>query len=158
MTKYIICEFFSSGGATLYENPSDQSVTYVHRHIWKSKKTMLLEPLEPDPYHEQVRAKNRWLYFSSSHIYCNITLQKKKVYVWWNDSSKRFTICHILYIQKPKDAFLISCYFTQRVILKSYFLKNKYEFEVWIMKYESQTALSLMFFSRLKFILRSMNF
>ena len=27
MTKYIICDFFSSGGATLYKNPSDQSVT-----------------------------------------------------------------------------------------------------------------------------------
>ena len=27
MTKYIIGEIFSSGGATLYKNPSDQSVT-----------------------------------------------------------------------------------------------------------------------------------
>ena len=26
MTKYIIGEFFSSGGATLYKNPSDQTV------------------------------------------------------------------------------------------------------------------------------------
>ena len=26
MTKYIIGEFFSSSGATLYENPSDQTV------------------------------------------------------------------------------------------------------------------------------------
>ena len=26
MTKYIIGEIFSSGGATLYENPSDQTV------------------------------------------------------------------------------------------------------------------------------------
>ena len=27
MTKYIIGEIFNSGGATLYKNPSDQSVT-----------------------------------------------------------------------------------------------------------------------------------
>ena len=27
MTKYIIGEIFSSGGATLYKNPSDQTVT-----------------------------------------------------------------------------------------------------------------------------------
>ena len=26
MTKYIIGDFFSSGGATLYKNPSDQTV------------------------------------------------------------------------------------------------------------------------------------
>ena len=26
MTKYIISEIFSSGGATLYKNPSDQTV------------------------------------------------------------------------------------------------------------------------------------
>ena len=29
MTKYIIGEFFSSGGATLYKNPSDQAVIYL---------------------------------------------------------------------------------------------------------------------------------
>ena len=28
MTKYIIGEIFSSGGETLYKNPSDQTVTY----------------------------------------------------------------------------------------------------------------------------------
>ena len=28
MTKYIIGEIFSSGGATLYKNPSDQTVTH----------------------------------------------------------------------------------------------------------------------------------
>ena len=28
ITKYIIGEFFSSGGATLYKNPSDQTVDY----------------------------------------------------------------------------------------------------------------------------------
>ena len=28
MTKYIIGEIFSSGGATLYKNPSDQTVSY----------------------------------------------------------------------------------------------------------------------------------
>ena len=28
MTKYIIGEIFSSGGATLYKNPSDQTVLY----------------------------------------------------------------------------------------------------------------------------------
>ena len=31
MTKYIIGEIFSSGGATLYKNPSDQTVTYLPR-------------------------------------------------------------------------------------------------------------------------------
>ena len=30
MTKYIIGEIFSSGRATLYKNPSDQTVTSVH--------------------------------------------------------------------------------------------------------------------------------
>ena len=34
MTKYIIGEFFSSGGATLYKNPSDQTVTY-DKHFTK---------------------------------------------------------------------------------------------------------------------------
>ena len=29
MTKYIIGEFFSSGGATLYKNPSDQTVRNI---------------------------------------------------------------------------------------------------------------------------------
>ena len=28
MTKYIISEIFSSGGATLYKNPSDQTVNW----------------------------------------------------------------------------------------------------------------------------------
>ena len=31
MTKYIIGEIFSSGGATLYKNPSDQTVIYFYR-------------------------------------------------------------------------------------------------------------------------------
>ena len=39
------------------------------------------------------------------------TLQKKEVYDWWNDPAKRFKICHILYIRKPKVAFFISCNF-----------------------------------------------
>ena len=30
MTKYIIGEIFSSGRATLYKNPSDQTVHYVY--------------------------------------------------------------------------------------------------------------------------------
>ena len=29
MTKYIIGEIFSSGGPTLYKNPSDQTVIYI---------------------------------------------------------------------------------------------------------------------------------
>ena len=29
MTKFIIGEIFSSGGATLYKNPSDQTVKYT---------------------------------------------------------------------------------------------------------------------------------
>ena len=29
MTKYVISEFFSSDGATLYKNPSDQTVLYI---------------------------------------------------------------------------------------------------------------------------------
>ena len=29
MTKYIIGEIFSSGGETLYKNPSDQTVSYL---------------------------------------------------------------------------------------------------------------------------------
>ena len=29
MTKYIIGEIFSSGGATLYKKPSDQTVKYI---------------------------------------------------------------------------------------------------------------------------------
>ena len=29
MTKYIIGEIFSSGGATLYKNPPDQNVYYI---------------------------------------------------------------------------------------------------------------------------------
>ena len=33
MTKYIIGEFFSSGGATLYKNPSDQTVNLAI--LWK---------------------------------------------------------------------------------------------------------------------------
>ena len=40
MTKYIIGEFFNSGGATLYKNSSDQTVLInttemVEIHIWK---------------------------------------------------------------------------------------------------------------------------
>jgi hypothetical protein len=33
MTKYIIGEIFSSGGATLYKNPSDQTVKSYTLHI-----------------------------------------------------------------------------------------------------------------------------
>ena len=32
MTKYIIGEFFSSGGATLYKNSSDQTVISKEEH------------------------------------------------------------------------------------------------------------------------------
>ena len=32
MTKYIIGEFFSSGGATLYKNPSDQTVKFTFHY------------------------------------------------------------------------------------------------------------------------------
>ena len=42
---------------------------------------------------------------------CHVTLQKWEVYAWWNDLVKRFKICHILYMRKPKVAFFISCYF-----------------------------------------------
>ena len=35
------------------------------------------------------------------------TLQKKEVYVWWNDPAKCFKICHISYIWKPNFAFSI---------------------------------------------------
>ena len=36
MTKYIIGEIFSSGGATLYRNPSDQTVHYeIKKKIFK---------------------------------------------------------------------------------------------------------------------------
>ena len=38
MTKYIIGEIFSSGGATLYKNPSDQTVSTV---VKKSRKGFL---------------------------------------------------------------------------------------------------------------------
>ena len=35
MTKYIISEIFSSGGATLYKNPSDQNISYPKvSHSW----------------------------------------------------------------------------------------------------------------------------
>ena len=36
MTKYIIGEIFSSGGATLYKNPSDQTVlsNFFHEKIY----------------------------------------------------------------------------------------------------------------------------
>ena len=34
MTKYIIGEIFSSGGATLYKKPSDQTVTEEPRTNW----------------------------------------------------------------------------------------------------------------------------
>ena len=37
MTKYIIGEIFSSGGATLYKNPSDQTVCYLNPSLAKSK-------------------------------------------------------------------------------------------------------------------------
>ena len=33
MTKYIIVEIFSSGGATLYKNPSDQTVAYFEINL-----------------------------------------------------------------------------------------------------------------------------
>ena len=43
MTKYIICEIFSSGGATLYKNPSDQTVILllnpllpIFTHFWRA--------------------------------------------------------------------------------------------------------------------------
>ena len=36
MTKYIIGEIFSSGGATLYKNPSDQTVTSTEVRIFDS--------------------------------------------------------------------------------------------------------------------------
>ena len=31
VTKYIIGEIFSSGGTTLYKNPSDQTMTFLKR-------------------------------------------------------------------------------------------------------------------------------
>ena len=37
MTKYIIGEIFSSGGATLYKNPSDQTVI-EEKNVRNSKK------------------------------------------------------------------------------------------------------------------------
>ena len=39
MTKYIIGEFFSSGGATLYKNPSDQTV-----YVWNFHKIFKPQP------------------------------------------------------------------------------------------------------------------
>ena len=36
MTKYIIGEIFSSGGATLYKNPADQTV--IHKFLARSAK------------------------------------------------------------------------------------------------------------------------
>ena len=33
MTKYIIGEIFSSGGANLYKNPSDQTVATYNFHV-----------------------------------------------------------------------------------------------------------------------------
>ena len=38
IAKYKISEFFSSGGATLYKNPSDQTVSYFHKKIIMLKK------------------------------------------------------------------------------------------------------------------------
>ena len=44
MTKYIIGEIFSSGGVTLYKNPSDQTVQYTYteplaeNHVKKNSK------------------------------------------------------------------------------------------------------------------------
>ena len=43
MTKYIIGEIFSSGGATLYENPSDQTVPNIlaesNTSVWPCTKS-----------------------------------------------------------------------------------------------------------------------
>ena len=38
--QYIIGEFFSSGGATLYKNPSDQTVTYLIKKFSRCTKRL----------------------------------------------------------------------------------------------------------------------
>ena len=39
MTKYIIGEILSSGGATLYKNPSDQTVLALNPFLFSASKT-----------------------------------------------------------------------------------------------------------------------
>ena len=46
MTKYIIGEIFSSGGATLYKNPSDQTVHAQCSKIWENKVYTIFPLLE----------------------------------------------------------------------------------------------------------------
>ena len=46
MIKYIIGEIFSSGGATLYKNPSDQTVASLPFHFWPLKMYSVLKNCE----------------------------------------------------------------------------------------------------------------
>ena len=41
MTKYMIGEIFSSGRATLYKNPSDQTVFHFEKNSWQTYKTLV---------------------------------------------------------------------------------------------------------------------
>ena len=49
MTKYIIVEIFSSGGATLYKNPSDQTVQGVSPH---KEYVVYFDPLNSSREHD----------------------------------------------------------------------------------------------------------
>ena len=57
MTKYIIGEIFSSGGATLYKNPSDQT-EYIDFTTSKYLIFIVFKDLMDHP--EKSRAKNQW--------------------------------------------------------------------------------------------------
>ena len=63
MTKYIIGEIFSSGGATLYKNPSDQTVCLTY-HIQILGIELLIQCILED----------RQLFFAFFGVLCSIDL------------------------------------------------------------------------------------
>ena len=79
MTKYIIGEIFSSGGATLYKNPSDQTVKYCLENFVKSKTYILAQGLLK-PFGIFVFAffnEIIWKYLPNSNLNFGISFQIK---------------------------------------------------------------------------------
>ena len=111
MTKYIIGEIFSSGGATLYSNPSDQTVSYNFRAIILPIWIHILCSDHSNKISTFHIFRNRKLVFLKSKnwsIIIGILDQDKNQSTWWNlpllDSIdfKNEPFAHFFFIVQPE--------------------------------------------------------
>ena len=102
MAKYIIGEIFSSRGATLYKNPSDQTVTlYIHKYILTNTKCIYENnPAFDHTLHESSNAFPMQRSYSDQFRICNIILLskvQKHIYTKLQESSLNVGNSKILY-------------------------------------------------------------